>query len=160
MVPRLAVDAGVEARVALGVVDAHQLAALGNAAGHAVTERDGEALGTLGQDRHARRELVRVRVDQPDGGALGHQRFGYLLADGAQERVEIDLPREKRGKLDEQRQAGRHGTRQCTPKDHAASDAARPTRSSMPSRAATVRGNSFWAARSSSPTAASLRDGS
>jgi hypothetical protein len=47
-------------------------------------------------------------VDEPDRGAVGAERAGEALAGRAEERVEIDLASEERGKIDDQRQA-RHG---------------------------------------------------
>ena len=101
------VDRGIEARVRRGVSDANGLAGTRHPAGDASLEREAKRR-QLRQHRDAAHQIAVLGVDQPDGRALGGERLGHALAGAGEQQIEIDLARQQRGEIDEQRQAIDH----------------------------------------------------
>ena len=106
-VPGRLVHRGIEARVGRGVRDAHRLAGPRYPARDTALERQAKR-GQLRQERHAAHEIAVLRIDEPDGGALGSQRLRHALARRREQRIEVDLAREQRREIDEQRKAIEH----------------------------------------------------
>ncbi len=100
---RLAVDAAEVARVLRRVGEVRGRARLGHPARDPLPRRQSD-LVRLGQVGHAGAEASARGVDEPHRGALGPHGARDARADGAEERVEVDLLREQRAEVEQQRE--------------------------------------------------------